>query len=65
MPGVNMISEHTAILVAEELLTQGFIRLGAFRARVELVQAIMQAGEIEIGAPFIPRGRYEDWFEEE
>lgn len=63
MPRVNMISEHVAILVAEQLLTEKLIHPAMISGRRELVDCILRAGEIEIGQTYIPPGDYEDWFE--
>lgn len=63
MPRVNMISEHVAILVAEELLSQGLIRTEKIRGRREIVDSVIAAGQVEVGQTYIPPGDYEDWFE--
>ena len=65
MPRVNMISEHVAILVAEELLSQSLIHESMISSRRELVDSIIAAGQVEIGAPYIPKGHYGDWFEDD
>ena len=63
MPRVNMISEHVAILVTEQLLSEKLIHPSMISGRRELVDCILRAGEVEIGQTYIPPGNYEDWFE--
>lgn len=65
MPRVNMISEHVAILVAEQLLSEKLIHPSMISGRREIVDCILRAGEVEIGEAYTPKGNYEDWFEDD
>lgn len=63
MPYMETITEGQAIVIAEALLDADLVDYRKMTGRRMLVDAIIEAGRVEVGQVFIPRGDYEDWFE--
>ena len=61
MPYMETITEGQAIVIAEALLDSDLIV--QISSRRVLVDAIIDAGRVEVGQVFVPKGHYEDWFE--